>query len=221
MGMQLDLSKKQQIYGREPETAGLWNLYESIRQDDYALAAVGMVHGLSGSGKSILCQQLQQKLDSGFFATGKFDQYKAFSAPYSAIVQVLDALGERLLLEDPHQSEHNEMQQCLEHEGQILTKLVPSFERLVHRRQDEAQVLPDKELAATVVPAGEGAETLAMASERLAVAIQCFFRSTFSSKKPCVIVIDDLQFSDSNCLDLIVSLFGSNETAHVLFLGSY
>jgi Cdc6-like AAA superfamily ATPase len=94
--IRLDLTKHK-LYGREKESQALRELGVRISQPRVSVETC-FVHGSSGTGKTALCGHFQKEYaSSGFFLSGKCEQYGNFSSPYSAIAQACDSLGNQIL----------------------------------------------------------------------------------------------------------------------------
>jgi len=214
--IRLDLSKHA-LYERDEEIDTLRKLRARIHEQD-APTQVCLVSGVSGSGKSELCNQLAREVDqeeSVLFITGKSDQYQDFSAPYSAIVQAFDRLGEKLLENVAGEKQRSGLidrfEQSLSFEGNILTKLIPSFARLVRSEDGDREEPECVQLE----------RRMELASERLAVAFRSFLRLLCTPSQPLVLFVDDLQWTDHNSLYILAAIVDDPQTTNFLFLGGY
>ena len=102
-----------------------------------------LVHGVSGSGKtSLVLNAITRESSSGrhhpatpapfYFISGKFDQFHDYSAPYLEIVSAFDRLAKL--------APHDRIQRCLKTEAKLLTRLIPSFQKIVVQHQEDARI---------------------------------------------------------------------------------
>ncbi len=81
------------------------------------------------------------RLRRGYFASGKFDQYRRH-VPYSAITQVSHELVRNLLSEstDTIARWRTTVLQALDGAGRVLVDLVPEIERVLGRQPDAPEL---------------------------------------------------------------------------------
>jgi len=145
-----------------------------------------------------------------YFISGKFEQYKDFSSPYSEIVTAFEQLA---TMAPPER-----IMECLTTEARILGRLIPGFRKFLKQvDKQKASAEGDMETPAQIVKENtpnhhdqtvddnsdsedsERTIVLTMASERLIVAFQVFLREFCSAEHPIVLFADDLQVSNNLC----------------------
>ncbi|MFB2891761.1 AAA family ATPase [Aerosakkonemataceae cyanobacterium BLCC-F50] len=192
----------QKLYGRQRELAQLKAAFERVRTGNIKLM---LVTGYSGIGKSTLIQEIKKPLlqYSGYFISGKFDQFQRH-VPYSALVQAFSDLVHQLLTEKQTQLEtwREKLQNALGTNGQIIIDIIPEVEILIGSQPPVIQIPPED------------------AQSRFNLVFQNFIQVFASPEHPLVIFLDDLQWADTASLKLIQLLV--NKTKMALFLiGAY
>ena len=86
-------------YGRDKEIKELINSFEEISEMTVSSILL-LVSGYSGIGKSALIQEIYRPLvkRSGYFISGKFDQFKR-NIPYASFIQAFKQLMQSVLTE--------------------------------------------------------------------------------------------------------------------------
>jgi len=196
---------------------------------------VCLVHGVSGSGKTSLvlnaittagpCTATAMESSGGrhppaatpspfYFISGKFDQFHDYSAPYLEIVSAFDRLAKL--------APRDRIQRCLKTEAKLLTRLIPSFQKIVVQQQEDAiQNAGNADLDETPVAVDDNDTILTVASERLLVAFQVFLREFCSPQFPFVLFMDDLQWCDPNSAKMLGQIAADTSIQNFLFIGSY
>lgn len=204
---QQDYSSKllipQKLYGRMQEVAQLLDGFERISQGTTELM---LVTGVAGIGKSALIQEIQKPLlrEKGYFISGKFDQLNRNIA-YWAITQALQNLILQILSESEERIEQwkEKILDALGENGQIIIDVVPEL----------ALILGPQPTIQAIEPAE--------AKNRLNVLFQKFIHLFTQDKQPLVIFLDDLQWADSDSLQLIQQLLTAPKSAHLYLIGAY
>jgi hypothetical protein len=163
-----------------------------------------MLRGEPGFGKSALVDELRAECAKrgGYLAAGKFDLYR--ERAYSGWADALGGLVQQLLLESDARLElwRARLGESLGSIAQPLVDLVP----------DLTFILGDVPLVPPVGPS----EALA----RLALALKRFV-ATFSHLHPLVLLLDDLQWSDTGSRALLEELIADRESGALLLIGAY
>src|SRR5690606_31806115 len=132
------------LYGRNIESAQLVRLFNNIGKGEGLVLAVP---GVSGAGKTSLIQTLKGpvKINNGFFISGKFEQYQK-DIPYFALRQAMVNFYQALTAEDQliRDKFTHFIQKSLGLLGQVLTDLVPDFEKLIGKQPELALVSPQE-----------------------------------------------------------------------------
>ena len=120
---------------------------------------------------------------------------------YSAIIQAFDKLGRLVqqLDNDNNGGYEEDIKACLKYEGNILTKLIPSFKVYDADRLDMFSLVRD-----------EYRDNLKFATERLALAFRSFLRLFTTTVRPLVLFLDDLQWADRYSQELSKLLYRRN-----------
>ena len=199
----LRLSPPSRLVGRQAEIAALREAFER------ALAGEGccvLVAGPPGVGKTALLNELRPMVTArrGFFAAGKFDQYRRDLAS-DAVYQAFRALG-RLLLAEPEaglQAMRRNMLHALGCNAGVIAALQPEFALLLG-------IVPDP-------PSWDPLNS----KERLIQATLDLLRAIVSPKRPLVLLMDDLQWGASAPLGLFEALATDQAIPGLLLVGSF
>jgi predicted ATPase len=160
------------LVGRDEELQVMLDLRRRISEEDGSVGTLTvLVHGCSGSGKTALCHQVLQQQHSSnntnkkvYSIAGKFDQYqKNFAAPYSALVQAFDSLGQQILEsangyqdDDDYDDKSEEfvakLKQCLSKEACLLVQLIPSFQEFMRTTTDNGNQVGKRDSLLSVPP---------------------------------------------------------------------
>ncbi|NEP81899.1 MAG: serine/threonine-protein kinase PknK [Okeania sp. SIO3B3] len=205
---QQDISERfqipQKLYGREEEISTLLTAFERVAETGEV--ELMMVTGYSGIGKSSLVQELYQPITvcSGYFITGKFDQFQ-HNIPYSAIVGAFRGLIGLLLGEstDRLQRWRKKLLNALGSNGQIIIDVIPEVE-LIIGKQPPVPVLGANE-----------------SQNRFNLIFSNFIRVFGNKSHPLTIFLDDLQWADLASLTLIEQILFAGKTEFLLLVGAY
>jgi len=193
----------QKLYGRQNEVDQLLASFERVAS---GTAAVVTVCGYSGIGKSALVSEVHKPIVArrGYFASGKFDQFKRDVA-YDAVLHAFRHVGRDLLLESPERLTlwRTTLTKTLGLNACVLTSLLPEFELLLGK-------LPPPSL----VSATEG-------QARFNTTFQSFLSAFAEMGHPLVVFLDDVQWADSGSLSLIQTLATSAESRNFLLICAY
>ena len=193
----------QKLYGRQRETAALLDAFDRVARGGMEMV---LVRGYSGVGKSALVSEVHKPvtLKRGYFASGKFDQYKR-NIPYSAISQALGEFCGHILTESDEalSAWRLKVQHALGENGQLLVDIVPSLELVLGQQPAVAKLPPQ--------------ETL----NRFLLVFQRFIAAISREEHPLVLFLDDLQWADSASLNLIKALLTDEDNRYLLLIGAY
>jgi predicted ATPase/signal transduction histidine kinase/tRNA A-37 threonylcarbamoyl transferase component Bud32 len=196
-----DFQLPQKLYGREEELAVLRGAFErTMASGAHRVLAVA---GYAGVGKSSLVRELQPALAAarGFFATGKFDQYRRH-VPYSAIAQALAEVVQQLLASaDTLEERKKELSATLGVNARVLVDVVPELAALLGRPPPVGELGP------------------AEAQNRFMLAFRALLSVISRPEHPLALFLDDLQWADSGSLELLRAVSSGPEP--LLFVLAY
>jgi predicted ATPase len=165
-----------------------------------------LVAGYSGIGKSAVVNELHKVLVplNGFFATGKFDQYKR-DIPYATLAQAFEMLVRQILVKSEAEVGHwrNALETALGPNGQLIINLVPEVEFLIGK-QPPAPDLPPED-----------------AQRRFQLVFRRFLCAFARPEHPLALFLDDLQWLDEATLELIGDLLTQPDVKNLLLIGAY
>eukprot|EP00804_Cyclotella_cryptica_P005610 CCRYP_000001-RE/>CCRYP_000001-RE protein AED:0.07 eAED:0.07 QI:0/0.85/0.75/1/0.85/0.5/8/3201/589 len=160
-----------------------------------------VIYGDSGLGKTKLAETLRSYAvdDEGFFIRGKFDQssYGGANFPYSGIT---NAFREYCSLLEKRPGDRDQVVKGLnkaldKNEGSLLCEAIPSLRNIInyvssHHSEDDSTSTKNR-------------------FHRLNYLMQKFIRVISSIGDPIILLLDDMQWSDTSSLDLLKTLAGS------------
>jgi predicted ATPase/signal transduction histidine kinase len=193
----------EKLYGRDRELAALHEAFDRVAASGKPVLV--LISGYSGVGKSAVVQELRKTLapPRGFFAAGKFDQYKR-DIPYATLAQAFEMLIRQLLGKGDAElgSWRQQLQEALEPDGQLIVDLVPELKLIIGEQPPAPELEPQQ------------------AKARFQLVFRRFIRVFARPEHPLAVFFDDLQWLDTATLDLIQDLV-VQEDAHLLLLGAY
>jgi PAS domain S-box-containing protein len=183
----------EKLYGREREVNTLLASFDRIVRS--GAPELVLVSGYSGIGKSSVVNELHKVLvpRRGFFASGKFDQYKR-DIPYSTLAQAFQSLIRRLLGESDTELARwrDALQDALGPNGRLIVDLVPEL-KLIIGEQPPVPELPPQQ-----------------AQGRFQLMFRRFIGVFARPEHPLVLFLDDLQWLDAATLDLLEDVLTSD-----------
>jgi predicted ATPase len=209
--VKLDLghSTQRRLYGRDEEITTLLELQKrSMKKDDSGSSAmvVCFVHGLSGSGKTSLCEYLRDRTAGrSYFMSGKFDLQAKI---YSAIIEAFENLANQIY-ENDDKEVMEDLRNHLSLECRMLAKLAPSFSKILGDQDDKKE------------SGEEVASSSFLTFDRIGVTFRNFLQFFCKPDRPLIMFIDDLQWADSKSFAMIRTLLNDKEVHNCLFLGGY
>lgn len=204
---QNDLTAKFQIpeklYGRSKETIPIIKAFKHATDGDSELV---LISGRSGTGKSVLINEINKPIleYKGYFASGKFDQYKR-NIPYYAITLALKNLLKQILTESQAsiQTWKENLQNALGANGKIITDVIPELETLIGEQPN-------------VVELG-----ISESQNRFSIVFQNFIKAFCQQSHPIALFLDDLQWADTPSISLIENIMTNPEMKFLLLILSY
>lgn len=197
---QLHLS--QSLYGRDKDLSQLLSLFDKACEGSFEYL---FVTGPSGIGKTSLIKELYPKITmkSGYFLEGKFDQYKK-DMPYSAWIQVLENFIHLIMTESSHKVAKwkTKLEEALGESAGLMKNLVKDLDLIID--------LEDQVYA-------RGPEL----DNQFQQVFMSFMKALSEKDHPVVIFLDDLQWMDTESLNLMKLVFQSGDLDHLYLLGAY
>ncbi|MBS1992756.1 MAG: AAA family ATPase [Cyanobacteria bacterium SZAS LIN-3] len=198
------LATNGKLYGREKETRRLAHAYTKMMEDGHARLV--LVSGYSGVGKTSLVRSLYEPLvrERGFCLAGKFDQLKR-DIPYSTLAQAFQELVQYLLTESEEET--------IYWKNKLIQEVGPGLALV-------ARLLPQIELLTGTLPYSA---PVGAADERIRfqAAIKQFIKVFAQSSHPLVLFLDDLQWADSDSLQILHGLLSDSQGLNLLLIGAY
>jgi predicted ATPase len=194
----------QRLYGREREVGTLLDAFSRVVAT--GTPEVVLVAGAAGVGKSSLVQELRKPVvhGRGFFAAGKFEQYKR-DIPYSTIVDAFTELVFEILArgEEEVAAWRERLQSALGKNGQLVVDVIAPVE-LVIGPQPPVPALPPNE-----------------AQNRFRLVFRQFVAVFASPAHPLALFLDDLQWADPASLTFLQDLVAQPQIHHLFLVGAY
>jgi PAS domain S-box-containing protein len=194
----------EKLYGRAREIEILLASFDRVvagRGPEFVL-----VSGYSGIGKSSVVNELHKSLvpPRGFFATGKFDQYKR-DIPYATLAQAFQSLIRPLLGKSEAELRiwRDAIQDALGPNALLIVDLIPEL-KLIIGEQPPVPVLPPQD-----------------AQRRFQLVFRRFISVFARPQHPLALFLDDLQWLDAATLDLLENLLAQPDARHLTLIGAY
>jgi serine/threonine protein kinase len=193
----------EKLYGRETEIETLLTSFDRVVAS--GRPELVLVSGYSGIGKSSVVNELHKPLvpPRGFFASGKFDQYKR-DIPYSTLAQAFQSLIRLLLSKNEKELSkwRDALREALDPNGQLMVDLVPEL-KLIIGEQSPVPELPPQD-----------------AKGRFQLVFRRFI-SVFTREHPLALFLDNLQWLDAATLDLLEDMLTQSDLQHLMLIGAY
>jgi diguanylate cyclase (GGDEF)-like protein/PAS domain S-box-containing protein len=194
----------QKLYGRDAKIAVLSGAFERVVHR--GTPELVLVSGYSGMGKSSLVNELHKPVirERGFFAAGKFDQYKR-DIPYATIVQAFAELVQELLAESEESiaAWRDSLQQALGVNAQLIIDVIPAVELIIGAQPPVPELAPSE------------------ARNRFSIVFRQFIGVFAQQAHPLVLFLDDLQWSDAASLVLLENLLVRPDMRYFLPVCAY
>ncbi|HEV2985546.1 MAG TPA: AAA family ATPase, partial [Vicinamibacterales bacterium] len=194
----------EQLYGRTNEIQSLLESFDQVVSN--GTLELVLVSGYAGIGKSSVVNELYKALipPRGFFAAGKFDQYKR-DIPYATLAQAFASLIRRLLgkSEADLAPWRDALLEALGLNGRLIVDLVPEL-TLIIGDQPAVPDLPPQD-----------------ARRRFQLVLRKFIGVFAQADHPLALFLDDLQWLDAATLDLLEDLLLQGDVRHLLLVGAY
>jgi predicted ATPase/signal transduction histidine kinase/serine/threonine protein kinase/CheY-like chemotaxis protein len=191
----------EKLYGREVEVATLLDAFQRVSNNT---TEIMLIAGLSGLGKTAVVQEIHKPIvrQRGYFIKGKYDQFQR-NIPFSALVQAFRDLAKQLLAnsEPVLQIWKAKILAAVRENGQVLIEVVPELEQIIGLQP----LVPEL--------AGRAAQI------RFNLVVQRFVKIFSTAEHSLVLFLDDLQWADSESLQLLQVLM--QVPGYLLVLGAY
>ncbi len=194
----------EKLYGREGEIDALVAAFDRVVT--HGTPELVLVSGYSGIGKSSVVNELHKVLvpPRGFFASGKFDQYKR-DIPYATLAQAFQALVRQILVKSEEEvgQWRRAILEAVGPNGQLIVNLIPEVEFIIGK-QPSVPDLPQQD-----------------AQNRFQLVFRRFLGTFARPEHPLALFLDDLQWLDAASLGFLEHLLTHSEVQHLLLVGAY
>ena len=194
----------EKLYGRSREIATLVGSFHRVVAT--GVPELVLVSGYSGVGKSSVVNELQKELirPRGFFASGKFDQYKR-DIPYATVAQAFQNLVRQILSKSEVElnAVRDALRGALGPHGRLIMDLIPELELVIGEQPPVPDLLPQD------------------AQRHFQSVLRRFIAVFARPEHPLVLFLDDLQWLDAATLDLLEDILTQREIRHLLLIGAY
>ncbi|MGJ7505953.1 PAS domain-containing protein [Variovorax sp. GT1P44] len=194
----------ERLYGRDRELEALRNaLAQAASQDRVKIV---LLSGYSGIGKSALVAEFQRSMPagSGFFASGKADQYQS-GVPHATLAQALQALLNPLLSLPPVEREawQARLNEAVLANGRIIANMAPQLLELLGPQPSLPELSPRDHQV------------------QFQTTLSRFLKVFGSEPLPLILFLDDLQWTDSATLEAIDHALLAESGLKLLLLCAY
>lgn len=140
----------------------------------------------------------------GHFAGGKFEQYQR-DVPYATLAQALRALVRQILVKSEAEvgQWRRSLLEALGPNGQLVVSLIPELKFVIGEQAPVGELPPQE------------------ARARFHLVLKRLLGAFATSEHPLALFLDDLQWIDTETLELLKSLVADTDARPVLFVGAY
>ncbi|MGY4418217.1 serine/threonine protein kinase [Bradyrhizobium sp. JR6.1] len=135
----------EKLYGRDGEIATLIASFDRVVRE--GRPELVLFSGYSGIGKSSVVNELHRSLvpPRGFFASGKFDQYKR-DVPYAIFAQAFQTLVRQILVKSEAEVDQRRraLLEALGPNGQLIVNLIPELEFIIGKQPPATELAPQE-----------------------------------------------------------------------------
>jgi PAS domain S-box-containing protein len=192
------------LYGREAEIENLFAAFDRVVTD--GMTEVVLISGYAGIGKSSVVNELHKVLvpPRGFFASGKFDQYKR-DIPYATLAQAFQSLVRQLLSKNDEEMSRwrRHLLEAVGSNGQLMVNLIPELALIMGEQLPVPELPPQED------------------HNRFQRVFRRFLGVFARPEHPFALFLDDLQWLDTATLEMLEHLATHPEVRHLLLVGAY
>jgi len=189
----------QKLYGRETEVTTLRTAFDRASNGNKETIVVS---GESGVGKSYLVAEIPKFIveQPGYFMAGKFEQYNR-DRPYSGIIQALSEFLQKIFAESSKDISgwQDKFNHAFGQNSQLIIDIIPEIRTIID------------------LPVNLNSQEI---KTRFYQVLKKFISTFAQEKVPLILVLDNLQWADSDSLNLISLLRADPEIKYLLFIGT-
>ncbi len=195
------LQVSQRLVGRDDEIAALRARLGASMEGRRELL---LVRGFAGVGKTRLVREVLRdvSLRNGALASGKFDQLS--NAPHAGLIDAVRGVVREILAGSDSElaAWRQRLQAALRLNAAVMIEVIPELAPLFDAPPRPPMLAP--------------AEALGRFQRVFVAMMRCFAREDH----PLVLFLDDLQWAQTNSLDLIAALLADEGCSHLLIVGA-
>lgn len=195
---------REKLYGREREIEILLDCFDRVSNN--GTPELILISGYSGIGKSSVVNELHKPLvpPRGFFASGKFDQYKR-DIPYATLTQAFQSLVRSLLSKSEIELDmwRRAFREALDPNGLLMVEIVPELKLIIGEQPPVADLPPQD------------------AQRRFQLMFRRFVGVFARPEHPLALFLDDLQWLDAATLDLLEDLLTHLDVRYLMLIGAF
>lgn len=191
------------LVGRKEELETIENVYKIVKSGKKQAVYIS---GYSGVGKTRLIQEFyKNKLTDNIpMVASKFDILQR-AAPYSALLEAITEIVNKLLKEDDDQLEYwkKRLQSYLKENACLIINVIPELEALIGSQEEVNNLPPDE------------------TQMRFQQTFINFIAAFTTDENNLILFLDDLQWADFASIRLIEMLLLDDSINNLLFIGAY
>ena len=216
------------VYGRKEELGLLQDAYDRVSEDECQSSEVVLVHGPSGCGKSAIVKALQQWTKDEcsdvktFFGSGKYDQL-VNNEPFAAIVAASNELCTHVLKAGPKiiKRFNDRFNGMVDGDATILSNVIPALAKLLEMEPNKGKKNTMGNDTGTAIHQNHGIGSVSQSFIRFKQLWRSLLLAISCCSEVTVLFLDDVQWADSNSLDLIHSLIRVTRARNILIVCAF
>lgn len=193
----------EKLYGRSKEIIPILKSFTHVTEGEVELV---LISGRSGTGKSVLINEINKPIVEykGYFAAGKYDQYKR-NIPYHGITLSIKNLLKQILTESQESifKWREILQSSVGLNGKVITDVIPELETLIGEQPDVPNL------------------GIAESQNRFSLVFQNFIKAFCNQEHPITLFLDDLQWADTPSIALVETILTNPEIKYLLLILSF